>query len=421
MLPKELLYPSRAIAPAATPPVFLHTGWRTRGTWIWSRFRAMSGTACYYEPLAEALADLRPTRLTTATPGHWPSGHPALALPYFAEYQPFMRRTTRGIIGYERRFATADFFAAADTSLPGLQHYIQSLLRTAHAAAAQPVLKFCRSLGRVGWMQQHFPQAVHVAVLRNPLAQFASAQRQFTAHGNSYFLVMPWLLLGMHQHLPQVAAVLRHLEIAPPHPTHSGLPAALASGEAALRQHGPACWYRVFLAFWVVSALAIPNTIDLLIDSDLLTRSSAYRQRIQHRMAMLSGLTVDLDEAQASAQPAIGLAITTGIGRPALWRAHQQASEFLADIAGADWAEQPMPGRIGALLAHATLLGLPTDQEAHPDPWSDADFGPLAAEDHCGRAQDLHAEQRLAALYGSHSWRITAPLRWLAEHLRREG
>ena len=45
------------------PPVFLHCGWRTRGTWLWNRFRTAPGITGYYEPLSEALGSVRRTTL----------------------------------------------------------------------------------------------------------------------------------------------------------------------------------------------------------------------------------------------------------------------------------------------------------------------------------------------------------------------
>jgi hypothetical protein len=62
-----------------------------------------------------------------------------------------------------------------------------------------------RSVGRIGWMQRHLPEAVHIVGLRNPCAQFASALRQFVLYGNAYFLAMPLHLLAMHRDLPAVS------------------------------------------------------------------------------------------------------------------------------------------------------------------------------------------------------------------------
>src|SRR5262245_47471573 len=44
--------------PRICQAVFLHTGWRTAGTWLWSRFRARPDVMGFYEPLHERLDDL---------------------------------------------------------------------------------------------------------------------------------------------------------------------------------------------------------------------------------------------------------------------------------------------------------------------------------------------------------------------------
>ena len=161
-------------SPAGLPPVFLHCGWRTRGTWIWNQFRRQFGIADYYEPLAESLAWIRKGTLASIDADNWPSGHKGLDRPYFDGFRPLLAPTGPGVQGYRTRFATDDFFAAPDTPLPELERYLHRLIDTAQARGEQPVLKFCRSMGRIAWMQRRFPGAVHVAVLRNPFAQFGA-------------------------------------------------------------------------------------------------------------------------------------------------------------------------------------------------------------------------------------------------------
>jgi hypothetical protein len=38
-----------------TGMIFLHSGFRTASTWVWSRFRANTGTLSYYEVFNERL------------------------------------------------------------------------------------------------------------------------------------------------------------------------------------------------------------------------------------------------------------------------------------------------------------------------------------------------------------------------------
>jgi hypothetical protein len=67
-------------------PIFLHTGWRTVGTWLWSRFRMVEGTRCLYEPLHEDLATLSRDDIARLRADNWASRHPDLAHPYYDEY-----------------------------------------------------------------------------------------------------------------------------------------------------------------------------------------------------------------------------------------------------------------------------------------------------------------------------------------------
>jgi len=400
-------------------PLFLHTGWRTRGTWLWSRFRSLAGTVCFYEPLSEDLATLCPGAIESCDPASWSSGHPPLQRPYFTEFQPLLKTVMRGVRHYDPAFAVTGFFAEPDAAMPELRNYLEHLLRMAQAEGGQPVLKFCRSLGRIGWMQRNFPQAIHIAVLRNPLAQFISAQRQFQRHDNPYFLAMPLLLLALHQTVPEVAAALRHLGVALPSLSPGAtLRANLAACEGHLRRSEPVARYRGSLAFWLATAASIPETIDLVIDSDLLINSADYRRQCEADLASLTGRTVDLgDVLRGSGSDASTLA-TSGLSRAELWQAHAAAEAFLAEHAGDAWANSPLLSRIGAMLSYAVLLGTSPLHAAGLDPmvrWDAVCAEAAALATDAQRA--VSAEQRLAAVYASRFWRVGAPLRWLCERL----
>jgi hypothetical protein len=411
-------------------PVFLHTGWRTRGTWIWSRFRALAGTTCFYEPLCEELATLSPAVAGSHGPESWPSGHPRLRRPYFAEFRPLLKTAVPGVPHYDPNFAVAGFFAEPDAAMPDLRDYIALLLRTAHAEGGQPVLKFCRSVGRIGWMQRNFPQAIHIALMRNPLAQFISAQRQLQRHDNPYFLAMPLMLLAAHRDVPEVARAVRHLAVAlPPLPAGAPLQAALAACAAHLRRSEPPERYRGFLAFWLAAAASIPDTIDAIIDSDLLTCAADYRRQCEIDLATLTGRTVDLGDILHGSGRDASILATSGLCRAGLWRAHGAAEAFLAEHAGAAWADSPLLARIGAMLGYATLLAtspLHASDMAPTERWDAVCAEAAALAIDAGRAISAErradsAEQRLAAVYASHSWKVTAPLRWLRERLPGSG
>jgi hypothetical protein len=89
--------------------VFLHTGYRTAGTWLWSCFRKLDTVTAYYEPLHEMLATIDQEKLATSTADSWRSGHPALEAPYFAEYAHLLEQGVKGIPGYDAVFSVDRF------------------------------------------------------------------------------------------------------------------------------------------------------------------------------------------------------------------------------------------------------------------------------------------------------------------------
>jgi hypothetical protein len=405
----------------AHPPVFLHCGWRTRGTRVWNRFRNIDGVAGFYEPLAETLAEIRPATLASINAASWSSGHSGLGRPYFDAFRPLLKGDKPGVQGYQGRFATSDFFAAPDTALPEMDRYLRLLITTAEERGEQAVLKFCRSIGRISWMQRHFPEAVHVVVLRNPFAQYSSALYQFLRHDNAYFLAMPLLLLALHRNLPMVMAGIRHLQ--PTLPSVTGcttLRAMWVACEASLRSNRPADWYRVFLAFWVLTAATIPDDVDLVIDSDRLTSDCHYRRQCEIELATLTGRTVNFDDAAGHDET--GTPRASGLRRSAFLNAHRRAEAFLCEQRGAHWADTPVLGHVGLMLAEASFQALCAGDARRPlhckgggahD--ADPDFDAMSLS---AIRRAAWAERELSAIHASHSWRVTAPFRWLREHLR---
>ena len=275
------------VAPAQ-PALFLHTGWRSSGTWIWSRLREDPAVMAFYEPLHEQLATLNGARIARLRPGAWNSGH-SFAAPYYSEFRDLLARRGRGVALYQERFAADRFFLEQDARDPALHAYIDSLIGHAREAGRVPVLKFCRSLGRVGWMRQHFPDAMHAVVLRDPQAQWRSARQQLANADNRYFLIGPLLILARNATNPLVAEACIRLGVK--------LPALPTGGNLSFDQE--ICWrhlaklgwadrYRSFLAYWTASAITALQDGVLAIDSDDLLDSEPHRNRVE--AAILSGL-----------------------------------------------------------------------------------------------------------------------------------
>ncbi|MEJ0003685.1 MAG: hypothetical protein WDN30_09160 [Pararobbsia sp.] len=94
---------------SSSKAVFLHTGYRTAGTWLWSCFRRLDDVLAYYEPLHEMLASLDAAMLAKSTSESWRSGHPKLDQPYFAEFAPLLRAGMPGVQGYDEVFSIDRF------------------------------------------------------------------------------------------------------------------------------------------------------------------------------------------------------------------------------------------------------------------------------------------------------------------------
>jgi hypothetical protein len=395
---------------AVARPVFLHTGWRTAGTWLWSRFRECSRVIGFYEPLHEGLARLSLDQLPLFEPRGWASGHPTLTRPYFDEFAPLLRHGQGGIKGYMPEFATQDFFAAPNAHLPKLQTYLESLLQHAASRHEQAVLKFCRSIGRTGWMQRRFPAAAHVVVLRNPASQFGSALRQYRRHDNPYFLILPLILLEQNQSNAHVLAAIEQFAVQVPSlPVPGSGPRTMSAYLAYLRRTTPDDWYRGFLAFWTSNVVAIPTTVDCVLDTDLLSSSCSYREACRNDLAMLTGLPLDL----GNYRPSEDNADVFGVPRTKASHLHDRARAFLAKRSGPAWADSPLGARIGALLACADLIAMDGHAALAARTLSN-----IAVRDRL-RKRVARTEIVLNRVRTSRSWRMTVAFRRMIERWNR--
>jgi hypothetical protein len=301
--------------------VFLHTGFRSGGTWIWARLRTLPDVLGFYEPLHESMATLDARLIAADTAAAWQSGHGDVK-PYFAEFAPLLAKGGRGVAGYRRRFAYERHFLEAGARDDELQAYVTGLLETAAGQGKVAVLKFCRSLGRVGWMRRQFPEAQHAIVIRDPMAQFLSSTAQL-ARGNRYFLVAALLVLARNREQPFVQEAAARLGV---HLPALPAPASALDFELAWRHLAPldeAARYRVFLASWTISALsALRADGCLVIDADRLAFDPAHR---------------------AIAEAALGRVVGPGV------------------TLFADRRERPVPPPPYARQAHAAALGLTRD------------------------------------------------------------
>src|SRR5665213_530886 len=110
------------------PPVFLQTGFRTGGTWLWSRFRQCPDVLAFCEPLNEMLESITPEAVSGLTSMASSLNHPTLEAPYFQEFSAFIDSQTGGGKHYRAEFGLKTYFDPPDRQPPELAHYLSQLL-----------------------------------------------------------------------------------------------------------------------------------------------------------------------------------------------------------------------------------------------------------------------------------------------------
>ncbi|MGH7660806.1 MAG: hypothetical protein ACRENA_07830 [Vulcanimicrobiaceae bacterium] len=272
--------------------IFLHCGWRTAGTWIWSQFRRCDGVAGFYEPLNESLGTMTLRTMPAMRPGASDSRHPEPERPYFEEYAPLLSPIKPGTRGFQPSFAYDEFFANHDANA-SLAEYLTSLLELAESHTKTAVLKFCRSLTRIDWLQRTFPDAFHVLVLREPLSQWESGWRLWAKESNPYFLVMPMRILAQHHREPWIATALEGLRL---RPEDCVLPLKHRACCTAVRTMPVSFLYRAFLALWIATTLRAMSFSENYIETDRL-ELPAYREEVETLLERETGFRIDLTSA----------------------------------------------------------------------------------------------------------------------------
>ncbi|CAB3775983.1 hypothetical protein LMG28614_00122 [Paraburkholderia ultramafica] len=316
--------------------VFLHTGWRSAGTWVWSRLRELDAVTGFYEPLSNVLAELSLADVSASRPT-LTSGHPPLAAPYFDEYRPFLQESARGVAGYRKSFSIDRFASVPDAEFPALHAYLRNLCERTVEQRSVPVFKFCRSSGRLPWLKEAFPQAMHVGVLRNPASQFASGWLLSQQWSNPFFVAAPFRVLGLNQSDPLVRQAIDVCGVSlPPAASMSDDAYAMACEQYARTAEGNNA-YRAFVALWILCALRVTQGADLLIDIDRLGQSRGYAACLRAGFESQSGLSPDFGSARDLVEETRrSAARMAGIDGRSMRAVHSAALKFLKTQGGVD-------------------------------------------------------------------------------------
>ena len=258
------------------PAIFLHSNWRSSGTYVWAKFRSLPGMYCYFEPLNERLATVTQEAVDTVRPSSF-ANHPDLDAPCFAEYRPLLG-PDGGIAGFPSDLIFRHYRLAADDPAPRLQAYVDGLTQFAHRQGRVPVFGLVRSSLRVGWFRRHHP-GVHIYILRDPRRQFASYLAQ-ALRGDSYFLERPWVIFGNNRDDPAFALLRALINV-------DDAPADADNAYWATRgwQASPADVYLIFYFLHRLAMRDVAGNCDLVIDVDRLAGDAAAIAETERRVA----------------------------------------------------------------------------------------------------------------------------------------
>jgi hypothetical protein len=263
--------------------VFLHCGWRTASTYLWSRFRALDNTVSYYEPLHENLA--RMTADGSDPNAGWDASkrsHPGQERPPFAEFVPLIKNGS--VSGYHPRFATGNYFLPTREDDEPLRLYIKRLEEHAAGQGKHAVYGFCRSLGRAAWLRKHFPGAYNIVLTRRPYDHWRSCLQQLTEHRVPYFLLMPFQIVGENQRrIPELKKLAEEFRI--PEPQFA------TRGYLPLLQRLPAeALLRIFLEVYALAYTHALSHADLVLSIEDFAAEEAYRSKTLGDIEAATGL-----------------------------------------------------------------------------------------------------------------------------------
>lgn len=278
-------------------PLFLQTGFRTGGTWLWSRFRDQPGVLALCEPFNEALADITEEQISALTSHASGLNHPHLKAPYFHEYMGLLNGEKPGVRGFQSWYGIESYFGHAGDN--DVSAYLRSLTDHAATQGKTPVLKFTRALGRAKWLHEQFPNAAQLLLLRHPLAQFWSGYLQSVQRNNFTFLMIPVFALSRANMAPARAIIKRYA--IPCISPSLGVPVCAGGYTELARQMPIEDLFGIFLAHYVLSHALSAQHADLIVYQDRMQTEPVYREWVEQQVATCFGIPVDLSDIKTHA------------------------------------------------------------------------------------------------------------------------
>lgn len=274
--------------------VYIHAGWRCASTYVWSRFRALPGTTCFYEPFAERLAHLSAKRVARDTAHGWPSRHPPLERPYRDEYRPLLRPVLRGVRGYRESFALARYFPTDGAR--GEIAYLTRLRDHAERRGSVAVFGFSRSLQRAATLKAALG-GYHIVLRRSAPQQWLSCRSYRGAGDVPYFELCHAALLAQAPADSPAGRLAASLGLARMPRWPRDVRGRLRALHRTLAPWSDEQSYQAFIGIYLLGQAAAAPAADVMIDVERLGASEPYRSALSARIGAETGLPVDFSDA----------------------------------------------------------------------------------------------------------------------------
>ncbi len=259
--------------------VFLHSSYRTSSTWVWDRFRKLSGVTAYYEIFNEGLATIKRAAISAQTHASWSSGHPEGAA-YLLEFAPLIA-DSGGVRKFDPAMSFSRFIPEAGVQgdiSAAEKDYIAGLIEHAQSLGTVPVLSCTRTLGRMPGLKSSFP-GLHLLIYRNLFRQWCSYTEQY-AKGNRYFVNSIKACIDNSTHDSFCKCLKETFQLLDPKIDSSD-------------------YFCAFVLFHIYLYGHAGDAAELILDVEKAVDDEDYRALMEREIAARSGLAVDLSGIKA--------------------------------------------------------------------------------------------------------------------------
>lgn len=386
----------------ADKPVFIHSLFRSGSTYFFNVFRRAGGYWCYQEPEHEELIHLNdePRKLLQIfDEATRQLRHPSLDKPYFWEFYE-ISGALRGL--FKKSFSYDVFFSCPGNGLSADQkEFFRALIDNARGV---PVMQCCRSFGRAGAMKEVFG-GIHIHLWREPRSQWWSYKV------NDYFDAVTNIIYGADCLPPVLSTVKKQCGITNVRNDQFAVELDYAKNHPLGFAHS----YFAFYAIWLFSFISCACIADINIDMDRLSNEVDYRDQTQLSLSEFGIEHIDLTDCHmprmnlSENELAFYLDIENKV--KGLFLQFGYDVDYFLNLATVPVTQVDQKTgqelRVNAIALRGVVAQLYDRLDAHAR-FSQSKIDQL-------NQQIVRADGQLKAMYESSSWKITKPLRVIAE------